>query len=33
MMGLVSRLLDHSFVDSPGNRAVVFLQGYPLHCL
>lgn len=33
MRGLVNRLLDHSFVDGPGNRAVVFLQGCMLRCL
>ncbi|HWI64763.1 MAG TPA: YjjW family glycine radical enzyme activase [Symbiobacteriaceae bacterium] len=33
MRGLVSRLLKQSFVDGPGNRAVVFLQGCQLSCL
>jgi pyruvate formate lyase activating enzyme len=28
----VNKLLTHSLVDGPGNRAVVFLQGCNLHC-
>jgi len=31
--GVVNKLLTQSFVDGPGNRAVVFLQGCNLHCL
>jgi len=31
--GWVNHLLSHSFVDGPGNRAVIFLQGCNLHCL
>jgi pyruvate formate lyase activating enzyme len=31
--GWVNHILPHSFVDGPGNRAVVFLQGCNLHCL
>jgi pyruvate formate lyase activating enzyme len=30
--GLINRLLPQSFVDGPGNRAVVFLQGCNLRC-
>jgi pyruvate formate lyase activating enzyme len=30
--GWVNHILRHSFVDGPGNRAVVFLQGCNLHC-
>jgi len=30
--GMVNKLLMQSFVDGPGNRAVVFLQGCNLHC-
>jgi len=32
-LGLVSKVLPQSFVDGPGNRAVVFLQGCNLNCL
>ena len=31
--GWVNHHLSHSFVDGPGNRAVIFLQGCNLHCL
>lgn len=31
--GWLNHILHHSFVDGPGNRAVVFLQGCNLHCL
>jgi pyruvate formate lyase activating enzyme len=31
--GWVNHILPQSFVDGPGNRAVVFLQGCNLHCL
>ncbi len=31
-MGVVTSVLTSSFVDGPGNRAVVFLQGCNLHC-
>ena len=31
--GWINHLLSHSFVDGPGNRAVIFLQGCNLHCL
>jgi pyruvate formate lyase activating enzyme len=30
--GVVNKLLTQSFVDGPGNRAVVFMQGCNLHC-
>ncbi|HWR22404.1 MAG TPA: YjjW family glycine radical enzyme activase [Feifaniaceae bacterium] len=30
--GDVNRILPFSFVDGPGNRSVVFLQGCNLHC-
>jgi YjjW family glycine radical enzyme activase len=32
-VGFVNRILSHSFVDGPGNRAVVFLQGCNMRCL
>jgi YjjW family glycine radical enzyme activase len=31
--GWVNKILSHSFVDGPGNRAVIFLQGCNLNCL
>ena len=31
--GWVNHILTQSFVDGPGNRAVIFLQGCNLHCL
>ena len=31
--GWVNHILEHSFVDGPGNRAVIFLQGCNLNCL
>jgi pyruvate formate lyase activating enzyme len=31
--GVINRVLTHSFVDGPGNRAVVFFQGCTLSCL
>ena len=31
--GWINHILKQSFVDGPGNRAVVFLQGCNLHCL
>ena len=31
-IGLINKILPYSFVDGPGNRAVVFLQGCNLHC-
>ena len=33
VMGLINHILPQSFVDGPGNRAVVFLQGCNFHCL
>jgi len=33
IIGEVNKILKHSFVDGPGNRAVVFLQGCNLRCL
>ncbi len=32
-IGLVNHVLPQSFVDGPGNRVVVFLQGCNFHCL
>ena len=31
--GLVNKILPYSFVDGPGNRSVVFLQGCNFQCL
>jgi pyruvate formate lyase activating enzyme len=31
--GLINKILPQSFVDGPGNRAVIFLQGCCLNCL
>src|SRR5512139_4018966 len=31
--GWINHILPQSFVDGPGNRVVVFLQGCNLHCL
>jgi len=31
-LGFVNQILPQSFVDGPGNRAVIFLQGCNLHC-
>lgn len=33
MSGLVARVLESSFIDGPGHRAVVFLQGCDFSCL
>jgi len=33
VFGFVNKLLPQSFVDGPGNRAVVFLQGCNFNCL
>ena len=30
--GYINKILPHSFVDGPGNRSVIFLQGCPFHC-
>jgi pyruvate formate lyase activating enzyme len=32
-IGKVNKILPRSFVDGPGNRAVIFLQGCNFHCL
>jgi pyruvate formate lyase activating enzyme len=32
-LGIVNHILKKSFVDGPGNRAVIFLQGCNLRCL
>ena len=32
-LGLVNHVIPQSFVDGPGNRVVVFLQGCNFHCL
>ena len=32
-LGIVNHMLKKSFVDGPGNRAVIFLQGCNLRCL
>ncbi len=31
--GLINHVLPRSFVDGPGNRAVIFVQGCNFHCL
>lgn len=31
--GMINHVLPRSFVDGPGNRAVVFVQGCNFHCL
>ncbi len=31
--GKINKIIQSSFVDGPGNRAVVFLQGCNFHCL
>jgi len=31
--GLINHILPRSFVDGPGNRAVIFVQGCNFHCL
>jgi pyruvate formate lyase activating enzyme len=33
LSGLVARVLESSFIDGPGHRAVVFLQGCDFSCL
>lgn len=33
MKGLVTRVLDSSFIDGPGHRAVIFMQGCDFACL
>ncbi|MBI9045955.1 MAG: YjjW family glycine radical enzyme activase [Anaerolineaceae bacterium] len=32
-IGLINKIIPQSFVDGPGNRTAVFLQGCNLHCL
>jgi pyruvate formate lyase activating enzyme len=32
-IGLINHILPKSFVDGPGNRAVIFMQGCNFHCL
>ena len=31
--GIINHILSKSFVDGPGNRAVIFMQGCNFHCL
>ncbi len=33
VIGKINNILSHSFVDGPGNRCVIFMQGCPFHCL
>ncbi len=33
ILGQINKILSHSFVDGPGNRCVIFLQGCNLACL
>ncbi len=33
LTGIINNILPKSFVDGPGNRAVVFMQGCNFHCL
>lgn len=33
ILGKINKILDSSFVDGPGNRAVIFFQGCNFHCL
>jgi pyruvate formate lyase activating enzyme len=33
LVGKINKILSHSFVDGPGNRCVIFMQGCPFRCL